>query len=158
MMAKRFEDEIAPILISRNWRLVTAESCTSGLIASTVTDVPGSSAYFDRSYVTYSNESKIQMLGVPEEILIKDGAVSESCARLMAEGALSASGVEVALSVTGIAGASGGSIDKPVGTVFMAVCSSSYTSCYLHNFTGDRFEIKGKTVQTALKMLFEFLN
>ena len=157
-MAKRSEDKIGSLLLSRNWRLVTAESCTAGLIASTITDVPGSSAYFDRSYVTYSNEAKVQMLGIPEEILITEGAVSESCARLMAEGALSVSGVEVALSVTGIAGPAGGSALKPVGTVFMAISSLSSTSCHLHNFTGSRSEIKNKTVQTALEMLLKFLN
>ncbi len=157
-MGKIPENAIGSVLISRNWKLVTAESCTAGLIASRITDVPGSSAYFDRSYVTYSNQAKMQMLGVPEEVLCKEGAVSESCARLMAEGALSASGVEVALSVTGIAGPTGGSALKPVGTVFMAVSSSISTSCYLHNFTGNRSEIKNKTVQTALEMLLEFLN
>ena len=157
-MTERFEVKVASILISRGWRLVTAESCTAGLIASTITDVPGSSSYFDRSYVTYSNEAKVEMLGVPEEVLREHGAVSESCARLMAEGALSASGVEVALSVTGIAGPTGGSIDKPIGTVFIAVCSSLSTSCYLHKFTGDRSEIKSKTVEAALKMLLRFLS
>ncbi|BCU77799.1 competence/damage-inducible protein A [Luteolibacter sp. LG18] len=105
---------------ARGWKLATAESCTGGLIASRITDVAGSSAVFTHGFVTYANEAKRDLLGVPEELLKLHGAVSEPVARAMAEGALNASGADIAVAVTGIAGPDGGSEDKPVGTVWLA--------------------------------------
>jgi nicotinamide-nucleotide amidase len=108
-------------LLERGWTLATAESCTGGLIASRLTDVPGASAVFTHGFVTYANEAKVSLLGVPEELLAVRGAVSEPVARAMAEGALRASGADVAVAVTGIAGPDGGTPEKPVGTVFLAL-------------------------------------
>lgn len=104
----------------RGWKIAAAESCTGGLISSRLTDIPGSSAVFTHGFITYANEAKRDMLGVPEELLKLHGAVSEPVARAMAEGALRASGADLAVAVTGIAGPDGGSPDKPVGTVWLA--------------------------------------
>lgn len=101
--------------------IATAESCTGGLIAGALTDVPGSSAVFDRGYVTYSNEAKTEMLGVPTSLIIQHGAVSSQVARAMAEGALASCATDIAVSVTGIAGPGGGSAEKPVGLVYIGV-------------------------------------
>ena len=145
------------ILTEKKWHLSTAESCTGGLIAHRVTNVSGSSGYFDRGFITYSNEAKMQLLGVPEEVLIVHGAVSEPCARAMAEGARRAAASEAGLSVTGIAGPSGGTPEKPVGTVFMAVALPAGTDCRLFQFEGSRVEIKEQTAEAALGMLCEAL-
>ncbi len=111
---------LAARLTALGWRLVTAESCTGGMIAARLTDLPGSSAWFDRAFVTYSNQAKQQMLSVSPRTLNAHGAVSEAVAQEMAAGALRASGMRVALSVSGIAGPTGGSSEKPVGTVCFA--------------------------------------
>jgi len=115
------EAAVVRVLRGRGWTLALAESCTGGLIASRVTDVPGASAVFAHGFVTYANEAKVSVLGVPEELLAARGAVSEPVARAMAEGALRAGGADVAVAVTGIAGPDGGSAEKPVGTVFLAL-------------------------------------
>ena len=132
--------------------LVTAESCTGGLIAKLLTDVPGSSAWFDRAYVTYSNPSKVGMLGVEASILESDGAVSEAVVRQMAAGALGDSGASVVIATSGIAGPGGGSADKPVGTVWVAwgrVGQSHHATRLL--FNGDRNHIRELTAQFALQ-------
>jgi nicotinamide-nucleotide amidase len=151
------EEWLGPFLTNKGWRLTTAESCTGGLIAHRVTNVSGSSNYFDRGFVTYSNEAKMEILKVPEDVLIAHGAVSEPCARAMAEGVKKVGGSEVGVSVTGIAGPSGGSPDKPVGTVFMAVSLPSGTMCQRFLFHGDRLRIKEQTAEAALQMLREAL-
>jgi nicotinamide-nucleotide amidase len=107
-------------LLARGWRVTTAESCTGGLVAGAITAIAGSSDWFDRGFVTYSNAAKRELLGVPEAVLAAHGAVSEPCAVAMAEGALVRSGAMLAVAVTGIAGPSGGSEEKPVGTVCFA--------------------------------------
>src|SRR6187401_2663879 len=109
--------EIAQYLKAHNWQLVTAESCTGGLVASCITEIPGSSLWFERGFVTYSNLAKQEMLGVPKKLIANYGAVSEEVASAMAVGALAHSKGHIALSVTGVAGPDGGSIEKPVGTV-----------------------------------------
>lgn len=109
------------LLRQRGWRLVTAESCTGGLIAAAITSVAGSSDVFDRGLVTYSNRAKVAELGVDAAVIAEHGAVSADVAARMALGALEVSGVEVSISVTGIAGPGGGNVEKPVGLVFMAV-------------------------------------
>jgi len=114
------EATVVRMMAERGLKLATAESCTGGLIANRVTDVPGSSAVFTHGFVTYANEAKRDLLGVPQELLDAHGAVSEPVVRAMAEGALKASGADIAVAVTGIAGPAGGTEDKPVGTVWLA--------------------------------------
>jgi len=113
--------QLASALIKRNLRIALAESCTGGLVCEQLTNIPGSSIWFDRGFITYSNESKIELLKVKETTLTEFGAVSKEIASEMALGTLDASHADIALSITGIAGPSGGSIDKPVGTVFFAI-------------------------------------
>lgn len=156
-MAGSLEERVGSHLAQREWGLATAESCTGGLIAHRITNVPGSSGYFDRGFITYSNEAKMELLGVPGEVLSAHGAVSEPCARAMAEGARRAAGCEAALSVTGIAGPSGGTPLKPVGTVFVAVALPSGTRCREHHFQGGRAGIKEQTAEAALRFLCEAL-
>jgi len=151
------EEWLGPVLTRRAWHLTTAESCTGGLIAHRITNVSGSSGYFDRGFVTYSNEAKMALLKVPEDVLIAHGAVSEPCARAMAEGARKSAGSEAGVSVTGIAGPSGGSEEKPVGTVFMAVSLPSGTKVKRFQFEGGRVRIKEQTADAALEMLREAL-
>ena len=132
--------------------LATAESCTGGLIAAALTAVPGSSAVVTRGWVTYSNDAKAEMLGVPEALLRTVGAVSEEVARAMAEGALRAAGAGMALSCTGIAGPGGATPGKPVGLVFIgcAVCGS--TRAARHIFPGDRAAVRAATVAEAFAL------
>ena len=144
-------------MIRRKWRMTTAESCTGGLIAHRITNVPGSSGYFDRGFITYSNEAKMELLGVSAELLAAHGAVSDPCARAMANGARRAAACEAGLSVTGIAGPTGGTPQKPVGTVFMAVSLPSGTHCREHHFRGDRVSIQEQTAEAALRFLRETL-
>jgi nicotinamide-nucleotide amidase len=142
------------VLAERRWTAATAESCTGGLIAGAITDVAGSSAWFDRGFVTYSNEAKIEMLGVRAETLGLHGAVSEATAREMAAGALARSGADIAVAVTGIAGPTGGSPGKPVGLVCLAWACRGATvdACSLH-FTGDRAAVRAAAVAAALEGL-----
>ena len=139
--------------------VATAESCTGGLIAGALTDVSGSSAVVDRGFVTYSNEAKNEMLGVPSALIAEVGAVSEQVARLMAEGALARSGVDRTVAVTGIAGPDGGSADKPVGLVHFAVARKDGATVHAaHVFDGlDRNGVRVATVKTALGMLLASL-
>ncbi len=136
--------------------IATAESCTGGLIAGALTEIAGSSDVFDRGYVTYSNQAKFEMLGVPLEITNgPPGAVSKLVAEKMVEGALQKSGAKIAVSVTGIAGPGGGTADKPVGLVYIAVKRSGRDASIRECKFGDigRAEIRSKTVQSALEML-----
>lgn len=133
--------------------LATAESCTGGLIAGAITDIAGSSAVFDRGFVTYSNAAKADLLGVSSETLERHGAVSEECAREMAFGALSRSNADIAVAVTGIAGPGGGTPEKPVGLVYLAIAEiDAETEVIAHHF-GDagRASVRHQTVQAALK-------
>lgn len=159
-MAKSVEEWLGAYLNERGWRIATAESCTGGLIASRITDVSGSSSYFEQGFITYSNEAKMAILGVSKDIVATEGgpgAVSEACARAMAEGVREAAGSEVGLSVTGIAGPTGGTPEKPVGTVYMAVATPSGATCRHYLFEGSRLEVKAQTAQTALEMAREAL-
>lgn len=156
-MDESLETWLGPYFTKRKWRLTTAESCTGGLIGHRITNVPGSSDYYERGFITYSNESKMELLGVPEEILISRGAVSDPCARAMAEGARKAAGAEVGVAVTGIAGPGGGTPDKPVGTVFMAVALPSGTVSGRYQFDGGRVEVKEQTSDAALALLRDSL-
>ena len=154
-MAESVEEWLGAYLNEKGWRIATAESCTGGLIAGRITDVSGSSAYFEQGFITYSNEAKMRLLGVSKDIVATEGgpgAVSEACARAMAEGVRAAAGSEVGLSVTGIAGPTGGSAEKPVGTVYIAVATPSGAVCRHHLFDGSRLEVKAQAAQAALDM------
>ncbi|RYD84764.1 MAG: CinA family protein [Verrucomicrobiaceae bacterium] len=135
----------------RHLKLATAESCTGGLVANRLTDVPGSSAVFTHGFVTYANEAKRDVLGVPQELLDTHGAVSEPVARAMADGALRVSGADVAVAVTGIAGPDGGTPEKPVGTVFLAwAAKGRETICVKQIHPRNRKDFKLAVSQAAL--------
>ena len=147
------EQVIVARLTERNLTLATAESCTGGLIGSRITDVSGSSETYLVGFVTYSNQAKKELLGVDEQLLIEYGAVSEQVARAMAEGARRVSGADVAISVTGVAGPTGGTAAKPVGLVYMALAAADGTIAFEHRFSGSRMDIKQRASQAALNML-----
>jgi nicotinamide-nucleotide amidase len=145
---------LADALLDAKLTIATAESCTGGLIAAACTSVAGSSDWFERGFVTYSNEAKTELLGVAATLIATRGAVSDEVARAMAEGALARSHAQIAVAVTGIAGPGGGSPGKPVGTVWMAIAASSAaTRSELLQLSGDRRAIREKTVQAALARL-----
>ena len=146
-------------LKSKNLKITTAESCTGGWIAQTITEIAGSSAWFERGFVTYSNDSKIEMLGVNPQTLADYGAVSEEVAIQMASGALVNSQADMAIAVTGIAGPSGGSIEKPVGTVYIAWQSKNGKGRVgKFHFIGNRYQIRKQTVTKGLSGALELLN
>ncbi|MDI1260999.1 CinA family protein [Aquabacterium sp.] len=146
--------DLAAQLQARGWQLATAESCTGGLIAATCTEVSGSSAWFERGFVTYSNQAKTELLGVDEALIEAHGAVSEPVARAMAEGALARSRAQLAVAVTGVAGPTGGSPDKPVGTVWLAWAAQGRPTRALRcQFEGDRGAVRWATVKQALQGL-----
>lgn len=147
------------ILRSRGEMIVTAESCTGGLIAAALTDIAGSSDAVFGGYVTYDNRAKSEMIGVEEELIEIWGAVSESVAEAMAEGAQETAGVEVALAVTGIAGPGGGSAEKPVGLVYLACTTAAGTTVVEKRF-GDigRQQVREATVVAALELALESLS
>jgi nicotinamide-nucleotide amidase len=134
--------------------IATAESCTGGGIAQIMTEISGSSAWFDCAFVTYSNNAKVQMLGVKAATLEKYGAVSAETALEMVSGALACSGADCVIAVTGIAGPDGGSLEKPVGTVFIALCYKNEAAKIVRKqFIGNRHQIRTQTVKTALEWL-----
>lgn len=138
----------------RSLRIVTAESCTGGLIAAALTAIAGSSDVVDRGFVTYSNEAKTEMLGVPAALIASHGAVSEQVARAMAEGALARSPAHRTVAVTGVAGPGGGTATKPVGLVWFGLARrDGPTIAESHIFPGDREEVRAATVAHALTML-----
>jgi nicotinamide-nucleotide amidase len=151
-------EQVAVLLKTRQWQLVTAESCTGGLIAGQITEIPGSSAWFERGFVTYSNRSKQEMLGVTEDLIIQQGAVSEAVAEAMANGALSHSQGHIALAVTGIAGPGGGTLEKPVGTICFAWAAKNFTTQSTRKlYKGNRHTIRAQACQDALRGIFSFL-
>jgi len=140
------------LLLARGWRLASAESCTGGWVAKCLTDVPGSSQWFERGYVTYSNEAKQQSIGVSPETLMSFGAVSRPVVEQMAAGALHASGAQLAVAITGIAGPDGGSAEKPVGLVWFALAARDAPPvARQHQFSGDREAIRRAAVAIALQ-------
>ena len=144
--------EVGDHLQTKNVKMVTAESCTGGWVAKVLTDIPGSSNWFERGFVTYSDAAKIESLGVGPQTLNVYGAVSEQTVREMAEGALKYSRGHVAVSISGIAGPEGGSAHKPVGTVWIAwarVGSATYAEC--HQFEGNRQMVRRQSVRVALQ-------
>jgi len=149
--------KVGAALKERGLMLVTAESCTGGWVAMEVTAIAGSSDWFERGYVTYSNAAKREALGVAEETLERHGAVSEQTAREMAAGALKNGRGQVALAITGVAGPSGGSRDKPVGTVCFAWAHGSKISSQTRRFDGDRESVRRQSVLHALQGVLELL-
>ncbi|MCP5361594.1 MAG: CinA family protein [Hyphomicrobiales bacterium] len=146
-------ESLLTICRANGWKLATAESCTGGLVAGALTDVPGSSDVFDRGFVTYSNIAKQEMLGVPAALLEAHGAVSEEVARAMAEGALAQSEADMAVALTGIAGPDGGTEAKPVGLVFIAVAKlSGAMLCEKCIFPNDRAAVRAAAVEKALDL------
>ncbi|MEL6750059.1 MAG: CinA family protein [Pseudomonadota bacterium] len=146
-------NQIRQALHNRQAMLACAESCTGGWIAKLITDQPGSSSWFDRGFVTYSNAAKHQMLRVPMSLLAQYGAVSQQVAEGMAAGAIQHSSADFALAVTGIAGPDGGSREKPVGTVWLAWAGPSGIQSCVKHFTGNRDEIRQATVKASLEGL-----
>jgi len=148
---------VADLLISHHWKLATAESCTGGLIAACCTDIAGSSDWFERGFVTYSNAAKTEMLGVNAALIDSHGAVSEEVVRAMVQGALQHSVAQVAVAVTGVAGPGGGSPSKPVGTVWLAWATPAGVVSEVQHFAGDRAQVRAATVQHALHRLATLL-
>jgi nicotinamide-nucleotide amidase len=150
--------QISSTLLSRGWMLATAESCTGGMIAAACTDLAGSSQWFERGFVTYSNEAKTELLGVPAALIAAHGAVSEPVARAMAAGAVAHSRAQVAVAVTGIAGPTGGSADKPVGTVWFGWAVNGHITTATRRFDGDRAAVRRQTLGWACEQLLALLN
>jgi len=147
---------LGELLVQRHWTVTTAESCTGGLIAGAITDVAGSSGWFERGFVTYSNEAKIEMLGVSAKTLAAHGAVSEATAREMVTGALRNGDATLAVAVTGIAGPAGGTPTKPVGLVWLAWGRrDGPIDARAEHFAGDRAAVRAATVRRALEGLIE---
>lgn len=149
---------VANLLHEKHWMLVTAESCTGGLIAASCTDLAGSSTWFERGFVSYANAAKTEMLGVDVALIDSFGAVSEPVAHAMAVGALAHAHAQVAVAVTGVAGPSGGSADKPVGTVWFGFALGHRVSTEMKHFTGDRAAVRQATVRHALRRLAELIS
>jgi nicotinamide-nucleotide amidase len=150
-------EHLADALLARGWMLATAESCTGGMIAAACTDLSGSSNWFERGFVTYSNEAKQELLGVDPALIARHGAVSEVVARAMAFGAVRRSRAQVSVAVTGVAGPTGGSPQKPVGTVWFGFQVDGLLSSELHHFDGDRAAVRTATVRQALERLLALL-
>jgi len=148
---------LAEILLSKNWTISLAESCTGGLVCATLTELAGSSEWFERGYITYSNEAKSECLDVPVDLIESHGAVSEQVAMAMAEGARINSGSNVAISITGIAGPSGGSVEKPVGTVCFGWATENQTLTKTMRFEGARQMIRQDATEFALSELIALL-
>jgi nicotinamide-nucleotide amidase len=147
------QGQLADFLVKKGWLMATAESCTGGQIAAACTDLAGSSAWFERGFVTYSNAAKHELLGVPMALIEQHGAVSEPVARAMAKGAIARSQAQVAVAVTGVAGPTGGSAAKPVGTVWFGFATPAGVVSEMRRFDGDRAAVRAATVQHALVRL-----
>jgi nicotinamide-nucleotide amidase len=156
-LARLLAQQIGVALKEHGVMLVTAESCTGGGIAQAVTMISGSSEWFDRGFVTYSNTSKEEMLGVSPHTLEEHGAVSEQTVREMADGALQYSRAQVAVAVSGVAGPAGGTPEKPVGIVWFAWATNDGVQAACHQLTGDRDAIRSKSVQVALQGVLNLL-
>jgi len=153
----KLEKALGKVLAARALSLATAESCTGGLIARRITDVSGASGYFEGGFVTYSNRAKTLLIGVPAGLIERHGAVSAETATAMARGAMNKLKADVAVAVTGIAGPTGGTPDKPVGTVFIAVATKAKTSVRRYHFTGTRSKIRKHSADEALALVLDHL-
>ncbi len=150
--------KVADALQARGWKLATAESCTGGMIAAACTDLSGSSNWFERGFVTYSNQAKTDLLGVRADMMEREGAVSEAVARAMALGALSRAPVQACVAVTGVAGPTGASAAKPVGTVWFGWNINGTVSTEMRRFDGNRGAVRAATVAHALGRLLALLD
>lgn len=154
-------EEVGRALLEAGWRIVTVESCTAGWIAKALTDVPGSSGWVECGYVTYSNAAKVRDVGVSDRTLAEHGAVSEATVREMANGGLRASGADVAVAVSGIAGPDGGTPEKPVGTIWFGIATpaarESAAVCEMRRFGGDREQVRRQSVDHALRLALRAL-
>lgn len=148
---------VADLMLKNKLKLVTAESCTGGMIAAACTDLAGSSDWFERGFVTYANDAKTELLDVQAQLLLSEGAVSEAVARAMVRGALAHSHAQVALAVTGVAGPTGGSPAKPVGTVWFGFALPGQVITEKRHFDGDRAQVRAATVRHAFARLVELL-
>lgn len=158
MSTKKIKKKAEKLLTSyrkKKLRLVTAESCTGGMLASTLTDIPGASDVFERGFITYSDASKADLLGVPPTIIAKHGAVSAEVAEAMARGALDHGNADIAIAITGVAGPTGGTKKKPVGLVYLAVASRHYKDAVVEkrNFKGKRDAIRNSATDRSLTIL-----
>jgi len=151
------EEQVGALLVNQGLTLATAESCTGGLVAHRITNVSGSSAYYLGGFVTYSNGSKEAFLGVRHKTLMAHGAVSEETAREMARGARLSSGADIAISITGIAGPTGGTPEKPVGLVYIALSSPDAELCQHHLWQGDRLSNKEQSAEAALRLIVNYM-
>jgi nicotinamide-nucleotide amidase len=158
LIAPELAGLVADLMLKKGWLLATAESCTGGLISAACTDLAGSSHWFERGFVTYSNEAKTEMLGVDAALITAHGAVSEEVARAMAQGAIKHSRARAAVAVTGVAGPTGGSRAKPVGTVWFGFMVNGHLSSEMQRFSGDRAAVRAATVQYALRRLVQLLD
>ena len=159
MNTDALSEKLVHLCRTKKLTLATAESCTGGLVAAAITSVPGSSAVLDRGFVTYSNAAKTELLGVPADLIDEVGAVSEAVARHMALGAKQRAGVDLAVSVTGVAGPDGGSPEKPVGTVWFGLATADGQVFTHHRlFPGDRQAIRTASTLFALQLLSERAN
>jgi nicotinamide-nucleotide amidase len=149
---------LAALLQQKGWMLATAESCTGGLIAAACTELPGSSNWFERGFVTYSDEAKAELLGVDAASIAAHGAVSEVVVRAMASGAVRHSRARASVAVTGIAGPAGGSTEKPVGTVWFGFMVDGRLTSEMKRFDGDRATVRRESVEHALSRLVELLS
>jgi len=149
--------KVSTLLKKHKLIVATAESCTGGLIAHSLTNISGSSDYFDRGVISYSNNSKMELLDVPEELLVKYGAVSPEVAKAMANNVRRKSKVDIGIATTGIAGPTGGTKDKPVGLVYIAISTKNETKVEKFEFSGDRIQNKESTCNTALQMLNDII-
>lgn len=150
--------QLGAALLSKEWKLATAESCTGGGVAYYLTEIPGSSKWLERGFVTYSNLAKIELLDVKSTTLAEYGAVSEQTAYEMAVGALEHSQAQISVAITGIAGPDGGTVEKPIGTVWFAWASiNQETQTRLYTLTGDRHSIRQQSIQIAIEQLLKFI-
>lgn len=156
-MSRATAEQLAALLQAQGRMLATAESCTGGMISAACTDLAGSSNWFERGFVTYSNEAKTELLGVDAALIARHGAVSEEVARAMAAGALAHSRAQVSVAVTGVAGPAGGSAAKPVGTVWFGFALPGRLVSETRRFEGDRAAVRKATVEHALGRLLELL-
>ncbi len=156
-MVESLEQQLVKELTKRNASITTAESCTAGLVSGRIVNVSGASGVFNQSFVTYSNEAKHKLLGVTEETLETVGAVSRETAEQMAVGAANVAGARMAISVTGIAGPDGGTLEKPVGLVYIGCYYDGTTVVEQHIFQGDRMEVRNASVEAALTLAIKCL-
>lgn len=156
-LMKNIAKEIINAATKKGITITTAESCTGGMVAAALTSISGASVVFETGFVTYANSAKTKLLGVPEVMIKKYGAVSKEVAKAMAEGARKKASATIAISITGIAGPSGGSVKKPVGTVFIGVATPEKTIVEKYHFSGIRAQIRRQATNQALALLYSFI-